>query len=516
MTVYLRQKDFVSGTYRIKIPGIYVLKESIVFQPDPDSNRPDKPSNGWFAAITIEVDDVVIDLNKHKISCSQKFVDNHFAKGFAVILLNNSLYGGGPNTLSSFGSIFPGETEVVTASGVTIKNGRIGRNPHFGIKGYYNNHLTFSNLKISDGELAGIWLTSTTGVRMNNIFIRGNNHPIRVKPRLNQLFFLVQALKNLGTPEALAILPTVEKLFIDERKLESKSKCRIAENTSYGVLITNGFRAPFPTVIDKEDLPRIFQFSASYPSKDAIIKNLKTTHIRVEQKQVIILALGANPGIPNGVTGAPVNPRPLGISGGIPYEEFFKPGTTEIQLTPYLRSLLQTIDLYQKSTGILIISPEFLQKVLDPVNPVFDTQFVQPFFDTDSANRNRGVFGVALYQVKNLATKKISVKKLVNYSKQVPRHYEGESLYPDFKNTLIQTTSWGIFIDLINDSKWDKVKIDDIISAYGKSIGLQLAHSNDNILNKVFIKNIMGRLGEVKVLEAPDSNGNQICVLDMA
>ena len=88
----LNNKDFIHGTYRITKPGLYKLTENIIFEPNKnvfvsssfqdlhnllDNYRPldnqleySKPPYhlGFFAAITVESDDVVIDLNGYSIS----------------------------------------------------------------------------------------------------------------------------------------------------------------------------------------------------------------------------------------------------------------------------------------------------------------------------------------------------------------------------------------------------------------------------------------------------------------
>ena len=75
---------------------------------------------------------------------------------FAIILLNNNCYGSTVVFNSAPGNTFVGDTVPLSASNVTIKNGTLGRNPHFGIKGFYNKNITLKNLNIEDFELTGI------------------------------------------------------------------------------------------------------------------------------------------------------------------------------------------------------------------------------------------------------------------------------------------------------------------------------------------------------------------------
>ena len=80
---WLSQSDFHNGTYRIQFPGTYRLTEDIDFEPRPDNDHWNQlddshyPINqfylGFFAAITIESNHVVVDLNGHTLQMSKKF-----------------------------------------------------------------------------------------------------------------------------------------------------------------------------------------------------------------------------------------------------------------------------------------------------------------------------------------------------------------------------------------------------------------------------------------------------------
>ena len=81
------QSDFDKGTIRIKRGGCYRLKENIAFEPlggccdywprFTTSNEAEYPMGpyalGFFAAITIEADNVLLDLNGHTIEASLEF-----------------------------------------------------------------------------------------------------------------------------------------------------------------------------------------------------------------------------------------------------------------------------------------------------------------------------------------------------------------------------------------------------------------------------------------------------------
>jgi len=110
--VELYQKDFTHGTYRITQPGTYVIMEDIEF--DFNGGDIEKPTEGWlptddqkdmypgandyrdnyflgfFAGITIESNDVVLDLNGHELKQSLNFY--YAQRWFSIIELASTLF----------------------------------------------------------------------------------------------------------------------------------------------------------------------------------------------------------------------------------------------------------------------------------------------------------------------------------------------------------------------------------------------------------------------------------------
>ena len=85
-TTELRQADFASGTVRLRAAGVYRLMEDIVFEPNPgDDHNPVCPWQtlycdaevarayglGFFAAVTMEGEGIVLDLNGHTMRQSE-------------------------------------------------------------------------------------------------------------------------------------------------------------------------------------------------------------------------------------------------------------------------------------------------------------------------------------------------------------------------------------------------------------------------------------------------------------
>jgi hypothetical protein len=147
--VYLNQTHFRQGTYIIDKPGIYKLTEDVSFNPFPVNNNRDAwtasrlrnnqlksnggPYNdfsfvlGFFAAIVVAADDVVIDLDGHRMDQSAEHA--LLQRFYAHIELASApfIFGQGPADFARGG--------FKAAHRVTIRNGTMGRSSHHGIHG---------------------------------------------------------------------------------------------------------------------------------------------------------------------------------------------------------------------------------------------------------------------------------------------------------------------------------------------------------------------------------------------
>jgi len=161
--VTVRNADFVRGTLRVQQPCVLVVEEDIVFNPRPDTDhRPNGDDAeyagapyhlGFFAAVTIECDDVVVLLGHHEITQSREhFVKQRF---YQTIELANQPFmpGQGP---AQFGST------PRYARRVAVCDGTIGISSHESVHGNMNEDILLENLTIRDYEIAGVALN---GVR---------------------------------------------------------------------------------------------------------------------------------------------------------------------------------------------------------------------------------------------------------------------------------------------------------------------------------------------------------------
>jgi len=115
---------------------------------------------GFFAAIAITGDDVVLDLNGHTIEQSAEHA--LLQRFFAVVELSDQPF------IPSQGP-FDFGTDLDGAQRVTIKNGTIGRSSHHGIHGNGNADITVRNVDFVDYEVGALALNGVNGLDVTNV-----------------------------------------------------------------------------------------------------------------------------------------------------------------------------------------------------------------------------------------------------------------------------------------------------------------------------------------------------------
>jgi len=245
--VYLSNDDFLYGTFRITRPGIYILSEDIVleFNPPPtDSADADLSPNsydelywlpksdgsqdeeymgastwsgpyqlGFFAAITIETSNVIIDLNSFSIGMSRAFYLQQRFFSIFELAAKNFVAGQGPVDFGPY---------LSAAENVVIKNGIIGRASHHGIHGNDARGVTLTNLQIRDFDVAGIQLNGFDAARIENVDIGPSARDIPVTGRYLHARALLRRFAHLVTQHGDEIIafdnrePRTVRHYVDE------------------------------------------------------------------------------------------------------------------------------------------------------------------------------------------------------------------------------------------------------------------------------------------------------------
>ena len=184
-TVYLKQTDFDNGTVRLKWPAYYIFNENIVFNPNPgllseggkdwmptqeqmsggkNAEYPGMPYGpydlGFFAAITVEAKNIIINLNGYTL-CQSK--EHHIQQRFyANIELASTPFipKQGP---ANFGD------SIVSADNCWITNGYLGLSSHHGIHGNGMKNCIIENLNIYDYEVGAISINGGENIATRNV-----------------------------------------------------------------------------------------------------------------------------------------------------------------------------------------------------------------------------------------------------------------------------------------------------------------------------------------------------------
>lgn len=201
--ISLSNSDFYSGTYRIKRPGIYVLRENITFNPInlfPLKSQNEKyPTGrhgpyhlGFFAAITIECENVILDMNGFSITQSRRH--NLLQRFFAIIELADSPFipKQGPHSFTS---------SINSAKRCLIMNGNLNESSHHGIHGNSAHDIVIHNINMHNFEVAGIALNGSTNVVINACNLFGKKTNIPVLSSFSQALFTARILETLHETE---------------------------------------------------------------------------------------------------------------------------------------------------------------------------------------------------------------------------------------------------------------------------------------------------------------------------
>ena len=220
-----------NGTIRIRSTGIFRLGEDIVFTPNANVNTIDDcmavenkldslyptqdqmngvngeeppyppPYNfGFFAAITIEADNVELDLNGYNISQSSlHYIQQRF---FSLIQLNPAPFIINKGPLPSWkNSTTPGS--LPTPGNIRVHNshptkgGVIGRSSHHGILGNKNVGVLIENITFQDYEVAAIALNGAKNCLIRNVVIQNSARNVPVNFLYSNAIYTRKFLKSL-------------------------------------------------------------------------------------------------------------------------------------------------------------------------------------------------------------------------------------------------------------------------------------------------------------------------------
>lgn len=477
--IHLTQSDFDSGTYRIKVADTYILDEDIYFQPIPEAEqtRTDKPVTGWFAAITVETDNVVIDLNGKTLQASRFYVDNFIFNVFADIELDNSPF---PGILFGLaGVFFPGDLSFVSANNVVVKNGTLGLSTHWGVRGNNNTNVELANMKIKDFEVAAISLNGPVQANIHDIDIDGTMPDVRIDFLHSvsaTLINFLATLTQMGYPGAADKLSALT-LFVNDNPQIFNTVSPIPKNSVYGVLITSGFSsaATFPTT--PEDCAFAAFLANGRTAENVEICDVHVKNLKSAPEEAVLVGSQATQGISFnlGQSGLPIIGCPR-------WEDAFD-SNGNFAPNPFLQAMAfaAEVALSFNPGYIDFLPPNFTQIIASILNPDETAFFneTQPLFGAAIDNfsvKGNFAFRIDCASMSNL--KRCSACGVENLGRRGVelKDIPGSAYYPNLAQSRYAGNDvWGFETATSDLITFDCCKASSISTRWGDAFGFHLA-----------------------------------------
>jgi hypothetical protein len=451
-TVLLTNSDFANGTYRIRTSGNYVLQENIVFEPTGPMYTDTQYGLGFFAAITVETKNVIIDLNGFEISQGDKhYMQQRF---FSVIELASSPFipKQGP---FNFGA------SIDSADTVMIKNGKIGKTSHHSIHGNGNANIYLYNLVVYDFEIAGIALNGCEKLIIENVQIGPNLKNVVATSKLSHAHFMIPifekqhnsnkitlrwkdgSYKTVSGTEIFNILMDMDINHQNYEELENKSM--VADGNVYGLVINR-------MGVAVNAIPLKTAIGARH-SSDVYIHNITVRDISSKPHEVLAFSKLFGSGFSYGF---PVQKGPVGDVFRIQIDENGKFVGDWISAAHLWLATYTTLTTIDSSTVIWTNSEQTLHEFLDT------SAFLNMVSGGDSMSHfMKGNIGVFLIDVDNITCNNMTVKNIDNQADESNSNPTSFSVFGGSSHGLLQTVCRGV-------SHVD-VNISNISSASGAS-----------------------------------------------
>ena len=439
--VEIKQEDFSFGTLRIKQSGYYKLTENIVFNPNPSTWNDGKlvgndwnptPAQtgegstalypimpygpyhlGFFAAIAVEANNVIIDLNGFSLSQSvEHYLQQRF---FSLIELASSPFipKQGP---SNFG------TTVFFPQYVKVKNGNLGLSSHTGIHGNGMKNIILEDLNICNYEQAGIGLNGGEIIIIRNVNIGKNSRNVFVNATYSQARFIrsflqtvindgdpsitIQGISKTGSQILLELVTEMDKVYkeviIDKVPPTStlfKNESLLLDGSVYGLLLNvmgvavNGF---------------LQSLNNTTGNKNIYIQNLNVNNLDSAPVEVI----GLSTDDVSQTYGLPAQKGPVG--------DVFRILDVSDSETYYVPNVLSNAQCYLSKFGHATVSSSiydtWIKTANIPLGPLIKNNYFICGGDS-MAHVMKGNIGVFLSGTQDLEMYNVVVKNIINRGK---------------------------------------------------------------------------------------------------
>jgi len=519
---YLKNSDFKHGSYIIDKPGIYVLKEDIVFNPNPnDDHMPRKDqkqyqtrafSLGFFAAIIIQSKNVHLDLNNHRIDQSKEHALQQ--RFFSIIELASSPFipNQGPG---NFGPT------IKTSKNVIIRNGTIGRSSHHGVHGNLTKWLLFEDLVLEDFEVAGIAVNGSDSVVFNHVKIRNSRNDVPVLATYSAArfarFFALELLNSdsyqLTQDQKDTLKQKLDPLENDLNKAydqiietgktsvtQFKNDTQLPDGNIYGLLLHTPGVAVDDFIVENHKEKMDW-------TKNVSLRYVKVKNIRCKVNEIVSISRKDGKGIQNDVSGAAFQIDNLTNESGI-YQ-----GTSLSELQLFLAELAIKL-------GISLGKNNITQDTIDwaksgkPVSELLSKGYKYKCNTDSMFHVNKGAIGYRFDGVDNLTMVKCKLDKLVNFGRLGNEDLDGAYVISHDKQKRPGyggCESIGINLSYCRQIMLDNNSIHGVLSSNGDVIGINIINKSRSInIYDIGIKGLYGGTLSNGKWEGEDYYGNTV------
>lgn len=496
--IYISQKDFTKGTYLIDKPGYYVLKENIVFNPNPENDylpREEQKeyatpgfSLGFFAVMAIYSENVYLNLNGFSISASEAFSNQQ--RFFSIIELSNSPFipNEGPSNFST------SET-FKSAKNVIIDNGELGRSSHHGIHGNLTSHILLEKLIIKDFEFVGIALNGGDNILTHKVKIKKNKDDIPILATYSAARFAKMFAKRLLTKYSLSVeqktelskrLNNLEKEMnltfneiMSNKKVTStlfRNESGLADGNVYGFMVK-----------DKGVAVNDFVTSSDNKTENVFLRKVKISKLKCRVDEIVGLSGKNGKGVQNDVAGSVLQIDNIKDENG-KYK-----GTVLSDLQLYLAELSILLNIPLGKNNITIDTIEW-SKSGQSITTLLVKGYTYKCGGDSMFHLNKICTPYRFDAINNLVLEKCSFKKIINTGRIGNDKAAGNytRCHDEAKRDGYHgATVTGINLSCCSNVLLKKIFGHGLFSKNGEAIGLNIMFNSDNIkIDELVLKNI--------------------------
>ena len=518
-TVLLRNADFAEGTLRIVASGVYKLAENVTFNPNPSDDSMPKVSQaseyppkayvlGFFAAITVETSDVVIDLNGKTIEQSPLHALQQ--RFFSIIELADQPFApngaGGSQGPANFGGT------IDPASRVVIRNGMMGRSSHFGIHGNGMTEVLIENLNIFDFEVAAIQLNGGKDCMIHNVHVNHSRQDVPVLGTYSSARFIRKHVQKIISRDAnlalafkggakkgselLAALDTslaAVKTAVLAGNLNFTGDAAIFKNTPkntdgsvYGIVIhpmgvaVNGFMNSQP----------------STPTENIVIENVSISGLNSTNNEVVAVNVPGSSGSPPSYANSSVQIGPAGDVFQIDKATTTANGTYKHNVLADVKLFIAKHGSGSEERGTTNITDAIINWALAEdvnISSVITGNPLYRVHNGDSMHHSmKGNIGLFVSGGANILISNFTIDGVKNAGPGGAGSAYTTSHSAQTLSGYGGATSRGIVITSCKDSIVTSVAVENITSARANAVGIDMIGANTNVdMYDCSVKNIM-------------------------